>query len=601
MTSCSPVLLPPARRSFRENWLRWVADRAQTDRRETEWGPFRAFDGYALAALATGEVALAQTLFRETLELLESNRRYEALDPEAHKWHLADFALHPLLRMDALLEGTADAAWEDLRGGLREAVVRFHWHDGDLSENHNMLHWSAQCLIGERWPELLLEDGQPERARLPHARARAREWMRAWIATGTEEWGADLYYNVNLLSLLNLADLSADTALREQARATLDWLVLDSALDGFCGATVGAARRSYAAYRLHLADSPSRPLHWLYWGEQADSREAFNLNFVGGVILAAVSAWQPPPVVDAIARDRTSTFTHRATHRKGGFGAWFGRPVSAFVSRHTWRSPHGVISGLISPGGGDRFTEHVWQATLGEDALVFSNHPFLHHGAWKGDRANAILESYAIGRPGPDHRDWVPGNTPPGVFGDIRPGYWQGNGWGPRSFAWENRIALVYNIPPEDPLPWVHLWFPEDAFDEWRADGHWLFARKGLGALAIWTSSPTVPRSVPHLWSAREREIPAPCCGVYAQMDTLQTSGDFPSFIETLRADAPVFDPVTQTLHAGDLSLSFVKGPRRSNEPVAEDFARFESPFGSLPHGESKAVWSHGRISSPIG
>lgn len=597
----SRVPLPEYRRDFRKNWLRWVAQRARTDRRETEWGPFRAFDGYALAALAAGEEPLAQSLFGETLELMESNRRYEALDPEAHKWHLADFALHPLLRTDAILGPGPDSRWQALRDGLLRAVQCFRWHDGDLSENHNMLHWSALCLIAERWPDLPLEDGRPSRARLPRARARAREWMRTWLETGTEEWGADLYYNVNLLSLLNLADLSTDAEMRAEARTTLDWLVLDSALDGFCGASVGAARRSYSAYRLHLADSPSRPLHWLYWGESAGATEAFNMNFVGGVILAAVSPWRPPPVVDAIARDRENTFTHRATHRKGGFGEWFGRPVSAFVSRHTWRSPHGMISGLISPGGGDRFTEHVWQATLGEEALVFSNHPFLHHGVWKGDRATAILESYRIGRPGTDHRDWVPGNTPPGVFGDIRPGYWQGNGCGPRSFAWDNRVALVYDIPPDDPLPWVHLWFPEQAFDEWRADGSWLFARKGLGALAIWTSIPTVPRAVPHLWASREREVPAPCCGLYGQMDTLRAPGDFSSFIETLKAGPPAFDPAEKELHADGLSLHFKKGPRRSGEPVCEAFARFESPFGTLPHGETKAVWTHGSIRSSVG
>ena len=589
------------RLEFRHAFLRRVCALSRTDRRQTEWGAYRAFDGHVLAAMAMGEEELAAKLWDETLDLLDDNLAYERADPIRNKWHLADFALHPLLRAEIqFADGFASSEWESRRARLREAVGAFWWHDGDLSENHNMLHWAALCLVGERWPDLVLRGGETAADGFAAAREKVLAWLHRWVNVGTEEWGADIYYNVNLLSLLNLADLAKDDELRDAASGTLDWMLTDQALDRFGGAMCGAARRSYSVYRQSLMESPSRPLHALYWGDDPEDDGSFCPHFIGGVIVAAVSDYLPPPVVTAIARD-TSTHTHRATHRRGAFGEWSGRPVSAFVSRHTWRSPHGMLSTLISPGGRDRYTEHVWQATLGEGALVFSNHPFLHHGVWKAGGAEGILADYAVGRPGADRPHWVCGNMPPGQFGDIRPGYWQGNGHGPRSFGWENCTALVYRIPSDDPLPWVHLWFPTAAFDEVVEDGRWLFARKGLGALAIWTSEPTLRPEGNNLWRAVERRIPAPVCGLYAQMSVLETASEFDGWGKGQMKCDVEFRAATAELSIGDVLLSFEEGPSREGVPMDQEFARYETPWGRLPHGSSAAEWTCGGVSGRIG
>ncbi|MEM1210896.1 MAG: hypothetical protein AAGI68_01225 [Planctomycetota bacterium] len=59
---------------------------------DTMWGLYRGFDGYAL-----GEKAIGDRLLSDALAMMSQNFADERADP-GYKWHLADFAVHPLLR-----------------------------------------------------------------------------------------------------------------------------------------------------------------------------------------------------------------------------------------------------------------------------------------------------------------------------------------------------------------------------------------------------------------------------------------------------------------------------------------------------------------------
>lgn len=144
--------------------------------------------------------------------------------------------------------------------------------------------------------------------------------------------------------------------------------------------------------------------------------------------------------------------------------------VLSEVDTVTWRSPGAMLSSAqdYRPGCfGHQY--HAWQATLDEDAVVFTT---------------------------------LPGNEPrPGdrwVDADL---YWSGTGAMPRSA--QSGAAAVHLYAPRfaspgpgaleafSYLPFTHAYFPTERFDEVRQVGGWTLGRKGDGYVALWSWRPT--------------------------------------------------------------------------------------------------------------
>lgn len=144
--------------------------------------------------------------------------------------------------------------------------------------------------------------------------------------------------------------------------------------------------------------------------------------------------------------------------------------VLSEVDTVTWRSPDAMLSSAqdYRPGCfGHQY--HAWQATLDEDAVVFTT---------------------------------LPGNEPrPGdewVDADL---YWSGTGAMPRSAqsgpAAIHLYAPRFAAPGPGPLemfsylPFTHAYFPTERFDEVREVDGWTLGRKGDGYVALWSWRPT--------------------------------------------------------------------------------------------------------------
>ena len=129
------------------------------------------------------------------------------------------------------------------------------------------------------------------------------------------------------------------------------------------------------------------------------------------------------------------------------------------VNLITYRTAQYMLSSAVDyrPGyGGDQ--QHIWQATLGPDAVCFTAHPAKREG-------------------------------PP-------PDYWTGEGTLPRVAQVENVLVAVYKINTTpglyvtNRLRFTHAWFPKDKFDEVIERDGWAFARKGDGYLALFSRNP---------------------------------------------------------------------------------------------------------------
>jgi hypothetical protein len=117
--------------------------------------------------------------------------------------------------------------------------------------------------------------------------------------------------------------------------------------------------------------------------------------------------------------------------------------------------------------GGDQ--HHIWQATLGPNAVCFTTHP--------------------------------------GRIGDASPNYWEGSGILPRSVQLKNLHISIYKIERLFPGVYVpirnfytHAWVPRDQFDQVVEKDGWIFACRKDGYLALYSQQP-------YFWNVEGLEI----------------------------------------------------------------------------------------------
>ena len=144
------------------------------------------------------------------------------------------------------------------------------------------------------------------------------------------------------------------------------------------------------------------------------------------------------------------------------------------VDTYTYRAPDVMLSTAQDHRPGVfHEQQHLWQATLDEDAVVFTTHP---------------IDEPEQGTEWPDSD-----------------GYWTGTGSIPRS-AQHGTAAIHMYAPqyrPDDLLPdlgyvdYTHAYFPQERFDEVVVDEGWTVGRRGDGYVALWSMRPAEFRDHP--------------------------------------------------------------------------------------------------------
>ena len=136
----------------------------------------------------------------------------------------------------------------------------------------------------------------------------------------------------------------------------------------------------------------------------------------------------------------------------------FTRNTREEVNTYTYRTPDYMLSAAVDYRkgyGGDQ--QHIWQATLSPEAVVFTTHP--------------------------GHRENTSG------------GYWVGSGTLPRVAQYKNILVACYRasrmpgIYMTNELFFTHAWFPADKFDEVVEKGGWVFGRKDKGYVALYSAT----------------------------------------------------------------------------------------------------------------
>lgn len=308
------------------------------------------------------------------------------------------------------------------------------------SESQSILFHACEVLAGQRFAERkFLLTGLPGREHQQKGEQQALHWLRLRGQGGFLEWNANNTFETNIMALSLLASLAHNELIAELSAVLLDKMLFLIAVNSFKGAYGSTHGRTTAAMiqsaRLEATSGITRFL----WG-----MGVYNQHILGTVSLAC-STYEYPSFLADLAAQLSEPVWSKERH------------VSSLeagadeVNLVTFKTAGYMLSSAqdYRPGqkGG---CEHVWQATLGPDAVVFANHPA------------GMRDSEA-----------------------HQPGFWLGNGVLPRVAQWKDVLVAVHQLPDEDGLGFTHAFFPTFGFDEYEIKNGWAFARKGSGYLAI--------------------------------------------------------------------------------------------------------------------
>jgi hypothetical protein len=208
------------------------------------------------------------------------------------------------------------------------------------------------------------------------------------------------------------------------------------------------------------------------------------------------------------------------------------------------------------------YQQHPWQATLGLEAVVFTNHP------------------------GSDDEK-------------SRPNFWAGNGILPRAAQHKNVLICIHHIPGDDAFPFSHAYFPKAAFDEVAERGHWVFGRKGEGYIGLFSQHPLTWHEDQHAETRALIELRAdsPANAWIVEMGEASHWDSFAQFVEAVSSAPVSVDGLEATYHSPTLGVVEFgwHSPLRVEGAEVElhNYPRFDNPYCQAEFGTGKARISY--------
>ena len=427
---------------------------------------------------------------------------------------------------------------------IKQVLTHFrYWMDQDgfdgmcfWSENHCLMFYASAMQAGEMYPDEYFPLARMTGKEL-HAwgRGKVLDWLDDVETYGFEEFLSTVYMCVTFAVLINVVDYSEDAISRRAAKIT-DKLLEMLALHTFKGGIIAPQGRVYrgvlypfsagAMALMNLAD-PSQPYDygegWL--GFYATSKYRFPDDLKEKMASSASVSYATGNARITLEKHKDWCLTSVQIPREP-FTRWENetKKPDADPSSHAFvKSYNECFHGTthFQPGVYG-YQQHLWYAALDGEAAVFINHP---------------------------------GSASEG--GDMRPGYWHGNGVFPALKQEGNILGLIYRIPENHPLHYIHLYCPECRFDEACREGSWLLLRKGKGFIGLWSSAPMEPwngmnfHCEQRMWGSQTA-----CLCVCAGAETR----DMDAFRRQVFALNPVYDKKSGRLTAENFLLEWAPG-----------------------------------------
>jgi hypothetical protein len=315
------------------------------------------------------------------------------------------------------------------------------------TENHQVLFHVTAYLAGQRWPDrVFANSGQTGRQQKERARRRIAEWILRRLRGGFSEWDSSSYLTMDAFAMLALVEFADSPRLREMATTLLHKIFFTLACSSWRGVHGCAQARAYVSSLKTARVENTSGLERIAWG-----LGAFNGETRATGLLAMARRYRVPEIIQRIGADLPELLVTRA-RSEGQYRPRFdlkrGKWEVNTLTRHT---PDGMLSAAVDyrPGAAG-WQEHLWQATLSPEVVVFTSHP-----------GNCQEDEIA------------------------RPNFWAGSARLPRVALVDNTVICLYNLSLNGGLGFTHAYFPAAACDEHVISGGWVFGRVGNGYVAL--------------------------------------------------------------------------------------------------------------------
>jgi hypothetical protein len=289
----------------------------------------------------------------------------------------------------------------------------------------------------------------------------------------------------------------------------------------------------------------------------------FNGETRAAGLLAMAQRYRVPDVIQKIGGDVSQSVETRARScaayrpqfdMKAGF--WDVRTI-------TRRTPDYMLSAAIDYRPGEMgIQEHLWQATFGAEAAVFTTYP---------------------------------GNSQ--EHGHARPNFWAGSARLPRVAMQGKTVICLYRIEPGVGLGFSHAYFPTVLFDEYMISGQWAFVRKGSGYAALFGDGDLVLTEHGRHAGQELRSKGAGQVWV-CRVGSMDEDGDFGAFCQKVMQHAPQTRDLGVTWNTpDDVRLDFSWDHPLLVDGQAQDwsdFPHYDNAYTHTPMGAERMVIHYG-------
>ena len=372
-----------------------------------------------------------------------------------------------------------------------------------FTENHQILFHVTAYLAGQLWPErIFANSGWTGREQMRRNQPRISNWILRRLRGSFSEWDSNAYMALDVFAMLALVEFATSDRLRQMATALLDKLFFLLACQSFRGAHASTHGRCYVTALKSARVENTSSLQRIAWG-----MGIFNGETRATGLLALARRYRVPDVIQRIGADVDATLVTRA-RSCASFRPQFDMRDDAWdVRTLTYRNADVMLSAALDYRPGEMgIQEHLWQATLGPEACVFTTNP---------------------------------GNSQ--EHGNARPNFWAGSAHLPRVAMHGRTVMCLYRLDPNVGLGISHAYFPTAMFNAWRIDGPWAFARVGAGYIALWGDGDLVlTDSGRHV----EQELRSQGAGTawICHVGRAAQDGDFDAFQRRVSAHPPQID-----------------------------------------------------------
>jgi hypothetical protein len=426
------------------------------------------------------------------------------------------------------------------------------------TENHQILFHAMQYLAGQRWPtQVFSSRGDTGEALMARARPRIRDWILRRLRCGFSEWDSNTYLALDAFAMLALVECAESPRLRELAATILHRIFFGLACQSWRGVHGCSHGRTYVESLKTGRVENTSGLQRIAWGLGTWGGETRATG-----LLALARRYRVPAILQTIGADlpdRLVTLARSAGTYRPRFdlrrGPWE-------VNTVTVRTPDGMLSAAVGHRpGAVGIQEHLWQATLGPEAVVFTTHP-----------ANSQEHGHA------------------------RPNFWAGSARLPSAALALDTVLCLYDLSRGGGLPFTHAYFPTAAFREYAIAGPWAFGRAGKGYVAVAGDGElTLTSRGPH--AGQELRSAGGGWAWICRIGSAATDGDFASFCRGIQQSVPRMDGpriAWRTPEGPTLSFDW-EGPLRiDGSPQAlRDFPHYDNLYTHTPFGAGRMVIRH--------